>query len=81
MLNVYNKYDSPKELDLYEAQLTDDDLDELLSNDDILTQLNNRFYNEYTADVGDSLRGIIAPQKGRLACVRVEIDCEEGEGL
>ena len=42
-----------KELDLYEAQLTDDDLDELLSNDDILTQLNNRFYNEYIGELND----------------------------
>jgi len=42
-----------KELDLYEAQLTDDDLDELLSNDDILTQLNNRFYNEYIGELNE----------------------------
>lgn len=42
-----------KELDLYEAQLTDDDLDELLSNDDILTQLNYRFYNEYIGELND----------------------------
>jgi len=39
------------------------------------------YEDKYVADACESLRSVMGNVSRRIACVKVEIDCEEGEGL
>jgi len=39
------------------------------------------YEDKYVADSCESLRNVMGIESRRIACVKVEIDCEEGEGL
>ena len=39
------------------------------------------YEDKYVADSCESLRDVMGIESRRIACVKVEIDCEEGEGL
>jgi len=39
------------------------------------------YEDKYVADACETLRNVMGVETRRIACVKVEIDCEEGEGL